>query len=73
MLGRAFAPQHDYSRWRAIRRALFLHGAQGGYRRGRISVFDARGLGKKACECYRFIRQQYRRLQGELLGLFSLK
>ncbi len=44
-----------------------------GYRRGRISVLDAPRLGKKACECYRFIRQQYRRLQGELPGLLSPK
>ena len=43
------------------------------YRRGRIRVIDAQGLGKKACECYRLIRQQYRHLQGELAGLLSLK
>lgn len=43
------------------------------YRRGRISVLDARGLGKKACECYRFIRQQYRQLHGDLPQLLSQK
>jgi hypothetical protein len=43
------------------------------YRRGRISVLDAQGLGKKACECYRFIGQQYRRLQGKLSELLWLK
>jgi len=29
------------------------------YRRGRISLLDRPGLAKRACECYRFIRQQY--------------
>jgi CRP-like cAMP-binding protein len=37
-----------------------------GYRRGHITVLDAPRLGKKACECYRFIRQQYRYLHGDL-------
>lgn len=36
------------------------------YRRGRISVLDARGLGKKSCECYRFIRTQYELLHVDL-------
>jgi CRP-like cAMP-binding protein len=40
-------------------------------RRGRISVLDARGLAKNACECYRFIRQQYRYLHGDLPRLLS--
>jgi CRP-like cAMP-binding protein len=44
-----------------------------GYRRGRISVLDKRGMGKKSCECYRFIRQQYERLHGELPRLLSRK
>ncbi len=43
------------------------------YRRGHISVLDARGLGKRACECYRFIRQQYGRLYGDLPQLLSRK
>ena len=29
------------------------------YRRGRICVLERRGLEKKSCECYRFIRRQY--------------
>ncbi len=32
------------------------------YQRGRMRVLDARGLGKRACDCYRFIRRQYRQL-----------
>lgn len=43
------------------------------YRRGRISVLDNRGLGKQSCECYRFIRQQYESLHGELPRLLSEK
>lgn len=43
------------------------------YRRGRISVIDARGLGRRSCECYRFIRQQYGRLYGDLPRLLSRK
>lgn len=43
------------------------------YRRGRISVLDRRGLEKKSCECYRFIRQQYGRLHGALPRLLSGK
>jgi CRP-like cAMP-binding protein len=35
------------------------------YRRGRISVLDGPRLGKKACECYRYIKQQYRELHVE--------
>ena len=41
------------------------------YRRGRISVLDKPGLRKKSCECYRFIRQQYEGLHGELPRLLS--
>jgi CRP-like cAMP-binding protein len=43
------------------------------YRRGRMSVLDKRGLEKKSCECYRFIRQQYERLHGALPRLLSGK
>lgn len=41
------------------------------YRRGRMSVLDAAGLGKKSCECYRFMRHQYERLHVDLLRLLS--
>jgi CRP-like cAMP-binding protein len=30
-----------------------------GYRRARIRILDERGLKRRSCECYRFIRQQY--------------
>jgi len=40
-----------------------------GYRRGRISILDRRGLQKKSCECYQFIIGQYEHLQLELRGL----
>ena len=43
------------------------------YRRGRIRVLDKRGLAKQSCECYRFIRQEYARLTGELPRLLSGK
>ncbi|HWZ62727.1 MAG TPA: Crp/Fnr family transcriptional regulator [Steroidobacteraceae bacterium] len=43
------------------------------YSRGRISVLDARAMEKKTCECYRFIRQQYRQLYGDLPRLLSGK
>jgi len=36
------------------------------YHRGCISVLDKARLTKKSCECYRFIRQQYKRLHEEL-------
>jgi Mn-dependent DtxR family transcriptional regulator len=51
--------------------AKFQRAALINYHRGRISVLDARGLGKKACECYRFIRQQYQHLCGDLPRLLS--
>jgi len=35
------------------------------YHRGRIRVLDRAGLGKRSCECYRFIRRQYRGLHDE--------
>jgi CRP-like cAMP-binding protein len=41
------------------------------YRRGRINVLDRPGLEKKSCECYRFIRRQYRSLHGELPRMLS--
>jgi Mn-dependent DtxR family transcriptional regulator len=43
------------------------------YSRGRITVLDGEGLGKKACECYRFIRRQYQHLYGDLPKLLSRK
>ncbi len=43
------------------------------YGRGRINVVDKSGLGKKSCECYRFIRQQYADLHAELSRLLSRK
>ncbi len=43
------------------------------YRRGRISVIDRRGLEKKSCECYRFIRRQYAQFQDRLPRLLSRK
>jgi CRP-like cAMP-binding protein len=43
------------------------------YRRGRINVLDQRGLGKRSCECYRFIKRQYQSLYGELPRLLSRK
>jgi hypothetical protein len=42
-----------------------------GYRRGRMSVLDKRGLEQRSCECYRFIRQQYESLYGEMPRLLS--
>ena len=41
------------------------------YRRGRMTILDRPGLEKKSCECYRFIRQEYARLQGEVPRLLS--
>jgi|SRR5450631_1544520 len=43
------------------------------YRRGSIRILDKPGLAKKACECYRFIRQQYKRLHDELPPLLAGK
>jgi len=43
------------------------------YCRGHIRVLDGPRLGKKSCECYRFIRQQYRHLNGDLPRLLSRK
>lgn len=43
------------------------------YNRGRITVLNARGLEKKSCECYRFIRRQYQHLYGDLPRLLSRK
>jgi len=41
------------------------------YRRGRIVVLDKRGLEKRCCECYRFIRNQYGNLRRELPSLLA--
>ncbi len=41
------------------------------YRRGRIDVLDKPGLAKKSCECYGFIKRQYRSLPGALRPLLS--
>ncbi len=41
------------------------------YRRGRISMLDRPGLGKRSCECYRFIRRQYEDLYAALPRLLS--
>ena len=44
-----------------------------GYRRGRVRVLDKRGLERKSCECYGFIRKQYAGLHAELPRLLSGK
>ena len=36
------------------------------YRRGDIRILDRPDLAKESCECYRFIRQQYRRVYADL-------
>jgi Crp-like helix-turn-helix domain len=41
------------------------------YERGCIRVIDRRGLEKKCCECYRFIRRQYAQFQHRLPHLLS--
>lgn len=51
----------------------FQTGALISCRRGHISVLDGRGLSSKACECYRFIRQQYQRLYDDLPRILSRK
>jgi len=43
------------------------------YRRGHIRVLDKQGLGKRSCECYGFIRQEYERLHAALPRLLSAK
>ena len=43
------------------------------YRRGRMNVLDKAGLERRSCECYSFIRRQYRSLQAELPRLLSTK
>lgn len=43
------------------------------YRRGRMSVLDKAGLENESCGCYRFIRQQYEVLHGELPRVLSRK
>ena len=41
------------------------------YSRGRIAILDRRGLEKRSCECYKFIRRQYRSLHGEVPRLLA--
>jgi hypothetical protein len=41
------------------------------YSRGCISILDTAGLGKKSCECYRFIRKQYKHLRSDLPRLLT--
>jgi CRP-like cAMP-binding protein len=41
------------------------------YRRGQIDILDRPALEKKSCECYRFIKRQYRSLHGKLPRLLS--
>ena|SRR6185437_7155166 len=53
---------------RKLQRAALIR-----YRRGNISVLDRRGLGNKSCECYQFIRQQYKDLHRKLPRLLSRK
>ncbi len=43
------------------------------HRRGGIRVLNKRRLVKESCECYRFIRQQYKHLHKELPRLLSRK
>ena len=43
------------------------------YRRGGIRILNKPRLVNKSCECYRFIRQQYKRLHEELPQLLSRK
>jgi predicted MarR family transcription regulator len=43
------------------------------YRRARMSILDKPGLGKRCCECYRFIRQEYESLHTKLPRLLSGK
>ena len=42
-----------------------------GSRRGRVKVLDRRGMEKKSCECYRFIRKQYEELHAALPRLLQ--
>lgn len=43
------------------------------YSRGAIRVLDRPGLAKESCECYRFIRQQYKRVHAGLPQLLYRK
>ena len=43
------------------------------YRRGRMNVVNKPGLREKSCECYGFIRQQYRNLQAKMPRFLSRK
>jgi len=41
------------------------------YSRGRIRILNEAGLKKKSCECYRFMKQQFDGLLGEMSGFLS--
>jgi CRP-like cAMP-binding protein len=41
------------------------------YQRGRVAVLDKRGLERKTCECYRFIKKQYAGLRSRVPRLLS--
>jgi CRP-like cAMP-binding protein len=71
-------PQASMAPLLGVRRAGVsgaAHGLQAqrliAYRRGRICVLERRGLEKKSCECYRFIRRQYAHFQAVLPRLLS--
>lgn len=72
--------QESIARLLGVRRASVTEsarklqtGALISYRRGGIRVLHKRGLIDESCECYRFIRQQYKRLYDELTRLLSRK
>jgi CRP-like cAMP-binding protein len=75
-----FMVQQSIAAVLGVRRAsvtVAAHTLQGAglieYRRGRISVLNRPALQKASCECYRFIRDQYRNLHAELPRLLSPK
>jgi len=41
------------------------------YMRGRILVVDKRGLEKKSCECYQYIRKQYKTMRSQVPRLLA--
>ena len=63
-----------------VRRESVSEGAQAlqaaaliSYRRGHIQVLDKSRLETQSCECYRFIRKQYERLQADVRRLLPRK